>query len=197
MRLHVISASLTRPRVLPRRTAPGAEPPRRSWLSAALALALAAPGSAEALSCMFMPLVHPAAPLGAADLVAHVRVTRGSTGRFMDVGIVRLLYGDEGRPMVRVDVRQALQWRTTPPWTLDRFPAGSEWIMLLRPSEHRAMADYELPLCRAFLRVSGGEAAGHITDSGQVQQMPVEELRLRIRDPAATPQGPARSTRSR
>lgn len=154
----------------------------RRLILASLIVGLLPSARSEALTCMLMPLVHPAAPRS--QLMAHVRVARFYPDRSMDVEIIRLLHGREGRPIVNVDVHQILGWRMTSPWTMDRFPPGSEWILVLlrRPAEDPARAAYELPVCRALLRVSGDRVTGHITDTSTVEELGMEELRAKLRE---------------
>ena len=154
----------------------------RLLIVASVIVSLLPSGPSAALTCMFMPLVHPVAPRS--QLVAHVRVARFYPDRSMDVQVIRLLHGREGRPIVPVDARQVLGWRMTSPWTMARFPPRSEWVLALvpRPAEDPGRAAYELPVCRAFLRVSGDRATGHINDTSTVEELAMEELSVKIRD---------------
>jgi hypothetical protein len=144
---------------------------------------LVTPRPAAPLTCMALALIHPMAPLGPSEVVAHLRVLRSYPKALppglIDVQILRVFHGRERRSVVTVDAGQVLAWRMTPPWSLEGFPDGSEWVMVLRPATTPPRARYQPVLCRAFLRVSGGLARGYVT-ADVAQEISLEELAHRI-----------------
>ena len=75
-------------------------------LSALLVAAHAAP--AAALSCVHHAFQTPDERFGPRALVAHVEVLDVRAARTMDVRVLRLLHGREERPVLRVDIGEAL-----------------------------------------------------------------------------------------
>jgi len=157
---------------------------------ALLTLAHAAP--AAALSCAHYPFQRPGEDFGAKELVAHVDVLEVRAGGTMDVRVLRVLHGRENRPVISVDTRCALGWNMPKQWGFEPFRRGTQWVIVMRPGDE-GRAPWQPRLCRAFLKVEGGSAIGHVSDLSKWERVPLDALSAR----AAAPQPPAGPTTSK
>jgi hypothetical protein len=157
---------------------------------ALLTLAHAAP--AGALSCVHFPFQRPGERFGTRELVAHVEVLEVRDDRTMDVRVLRVFHGLEGRPVISVDTRWALGWNMPQQWGFEPFNRGTQWVIVMLPGDG-GPAPWQPQLCRAFLKVEGGSAVGYVSDLSRRERVPLDTLAARI----ASPQAPAGPTTSR
>jgi hypothetical protein len=144
---------------------------------ALLTLAQAAP--AAALSCVHFPFQQRGERFGTKELVAHVEVLEVHADRIMDVRVLRVLHGLEGRPVVSVDARWTLGWNMPQQWGFEPFSAGTQWLIVLLPA-HDGRAGWEPQLCRAFLKIEGRSAVGYVSDLTIRDRVALDYLAARV-----------------
>ena len=160
-------------------------------LSALLVLAHAAPGAA--LSCVHHPFQAPGERFGTKELVAHIEVLEVRAERSMDVRVLRVLHGREERPVVSVDIGQALAWSMPQQWGFEPFSRGTQWIIVLLPAQEGRRAAWQPQLCRAFLKVEAGTVVGYVSDLSTWERVPLEAVAARAAPPHPPVGGPTRS----
>ena len=160
-------------------------------LSALLVLAHAAPGAA--LSCVHHPFQAPGERFGTKELVAHIEIVEVRAERSMDVRVLRVLHGREERPVVSVDIAQALAWSMPRQWGFEPFSRGTQWMIVMLPVREGRMAAWQPELCRAFLKVEGGSALGYVNDLSTRERVTLESLAAGMAPPQPPVGGPTRS----
>ena len=157
----------------------GAGRGRLGKISAIALLTLAHAAPAAALSCAHFPFQQPGERFGTKELVAHVEVLDVHADRIMDVRILGVLHGREDRPIVSVDARWTLGWNMPQQWGFEPFSRGTQWVIVLQPA-HDGRAGWEPQLCRAFLKVEGGSAVGHVSDLTIRDRVTLDDLAARV-----------------
>jgi hypothetical protein len=165
---------------------------RAALLSALLVPAHAAP--AAALSCVHHAFQAPGERFSPSHLVAYVEVLDVRATRTMDVRVLRLLHGREERPVVSVDIAQALGWNMPRQWGFEPFSRGTQWVIVMLPARESQAAEWQPELCRAFLKVQGEHAVGYVRDLSTRERVTLEALAATVAKPQAPVGG---STRTR
>ena len=88
----------------------------------------------------------------------------------------------EGRPIISIDAAGSLGWNMARQWGFEPFTRGSQWVVVLVPTGEGASA-WQLPVCRAYLKVESGVASGLVTDVSRRERMRLEALATRIAAP--------------
>jgi hypothetical protein len=161
-------------------------------LSALLVPAHAAP--AAALSCVHHAFQAPGERFGPRQLVAHVEVLDVRAARTMDVRVVRVLHGREERPVVSVDIAQALGWNMPRQWGFAPFSRGTQWVIVMVQAQESRAAAWRPELCRAYLAMEGEHAVGYVRDLSTRERVTLEALAATVAKPQAPVGG---STRTR
>ncbi len=130
---------------------------------------------AFALSCLFVPFQAPGERFGTKELVAHVEVLDVREGRSMDVRVLRVFHGREGRPILTVDTASVTSWKMSQQWGFEPFSRGTQWIIVMLPS-HEGRGSWQPQLCRAFLKVDRGSAEGHVSDLSRRDKVSLDVL---------------------
>jgi hypothetical protein len=165
---------------------------RAALLSALLVPAHAAP--AAALSCVHHAFQAPGERFSPRQLIAHVEVLDVRAARTMDVRVLRLLHGREERPVVSVDIAQALGWNMPRQWGFEPFSLGTQWVIVMVPAPESRAAAGQPELCRAYLRMEGEHAVGYVRDLSTRKRVTLVALAATV----AKPQSPVGgSTRTR
>ena len=141
-----------------------------------------APAPARALTCMFRPFQAAGERFGPGELVAHVEVLDARANRTMDARVLRVLHGREARPIISIDAAGSLGWDMARQWGFEPFTRGSQWVVVLVPTREGASA-WQLPVCRAYLKVESGVARGALADVGRMERMKVNALAVKVAAP--------------
>ena len=141
-----------------------------------------APAPALALTCMFRPFQAAGERFGSGELVAHVEVLEVPANRTMDARVLRVLHGREGRPIISIDAAGSLGWSMARQWGFEPFTRGSQWVVVLVPTRENASA-WQLPVCRAYLKVESGVARGPLADVGRMERMKLNALAVKVAAP--------------
>ncbi len=141
-----------------------------------------APAPARALTCMFRPFQAAGERFGPGELVAHVEVLDARANGTMDARVLRVLHGREARPIISIDAAGSLGWDMARQWGFEPFTRGSQWVVVLVPTRENASA-WQLPVCRAYLKVESRVAIGLVTDVSRRERMRLEALATRIAAP--------------
>jgi hypothetical protein len=141
-----------------------------------------APPPAFALTCMFRPFHAAGERFGPGELVAHVEVLDVRGNRTMDARVLRVLHGREARPIISIDAAGSLGWDMARQWGFEPFARGSQWVVVLVPAREGAN-DWQLPVCRAYLKVESGVASGFLADVGRTERARLEGLAARVAAP--------------
>ena len=131
---------------------------------------------------MFRPFQAAGERFGSGELVVHVEVLDVRANRTMDARVFRVLHGREGRPIISIDVAGSLGWSMARQWGFEPFTRGSQWVVVLVPTREGASA-WQLPVCRAYLKVESRVAIGLVTDVSRRERMRLEALATRIAAP--------------
>ncbi len=148
---------------------------------AMLGLVVAA-APALALTCMFRPFQVPGERFRPGELVAHLEVLDVRANRTMDARVLRVLHGREARPIISIDAAGSLGWDMARQWGFEPFTRGSQWVVVLVPTREGASA-WQLPVCRAYLKVESGVASGPLADVGRMERTRLEGLAARVAAP--------------
>jgi len=153
-------------------------------LAAGLAMLglVVAPAPALALTCMFRPFQAAGERFGPGELVAHVEVLDVRASRTMDTRVLRVLHGREARPIISIDAAGSLGWDMARQWGFEPFARDSQWVVVLVPTR-AGMSDWQLPVCRAYLKVETGVARGFLADVGRTERTRFESLAARVAAP--------------
>jgi len=141
-----------------------------------------APVPALALTCMFRPFQVPGERFRPGELVAHVEVLDVRANRAMDARVLRVLHGHEARPIISIDAAGSLGWNMARQWGFEPFTRGSQWVVVLVPTREGASA-WQLPVCRAYLKVESGVASGLVADVSRMERMRLDGLAARVAAP--------------
>jgi len=141
-----------------------------------------APAPARALTCMFRPFQAAGERFGPGELVAHVEVLDVRANRTMDARVLRVLHGREARPIISIDAAGSLGWDMARQWGFEPFTRGSQWVVVLVPTRENASA-WQLPVCRAYLKVESGVARGALADVGRMERMKLNALAVKVAAP--------------
>ncbi len=141
-----------------------------------------APSPALALTCMFRPFQAAGERFGPGELVAHVEVLDVRANRTMDARVLRVLHGREARPIISIDAAGSLGWDMARQWGFEPFTRGSQWVVVLVSTRESASA-WQLPVCRAYLKVESGVARGALADVGRMERMKVNALAVKVAAP--------------
>ena len=141
-----------------------------------------APAPALALTCMFRPFQAPGERFGPGELVAHVDVLDVRANRTMDARVLRVLHGREARPIISIDAGGSLGWNMARQWGFEPFARGSQWVVVLIPTREGASA-WQLPVCRAYLKVESGVASGPLADVSRMERTRLDGLAARVAAP--------------
>lgn len=141
-----------------------------------------APASALALTCMFRPFQAFGERFGPKELIAHVEVLDVRADRTMDVRVLRVLHGREARPIIAIDAAGSFGWNMARQWGFEPFARSSQWVVVLVPAREGASA-WQLPVCRAYLKVESGVARGPLADVSRMERVRLEGLAARIAAP--------------
>ncbi len=141
-----------------------------------------APAPALALTCMFRPFQAAGVRFESGELVAHVEVLDVRANRTMDARVLRVLHGREARPIISIDAAGSLGWDMARQWGFEPFTRGSQWVVVLVPTREGASA-WQLPVCRAYLKVESGVASGPLADVGRMERTRLEGLAARVAAP--------------
>jgi hypothetical protein len=148
---------------------------------AMLGLAVA-PAPALALTCMFRPFQAAGERFGRGDLVAHVEVLDVRANRTMDARVLLVLHGREARTIISIDAAGSLGWNMARQWGFEPFARGSQWVVVLVPTPEGTSA-WQLPVCRAYLKVESGVASGPLADVGRMERMRLDALAVKVAAP--------------
>ena len=121
------------------------------------------------------PSRRPASALGRGSWVAHVEVLDVRANRTMDARVLRVLHGREARPIISIDAAGSLGWDMARQWGFEPFARGSQWAVVLVPMREGASA-WQLPVCRAYLKVESGVARGLVADVSRTERTRLEGL---------------------
>ncbi len=141
-----------------------------------------APAPARALTCMFRPFQAAGERFGPGELVAHVEVLDARANGTMDARVLRVLHGREARPIISIDAAGSLGWDMARQWGFEPFTRGSQWVVVLVPTRENASA-WQLPVCRAYLKVERGVARGPLADVGRMERMRLDALAVKVAAP--------------
>jgi hypothetical protein len=154
---------------------------------AMLLAALAVPAVALACRCIW---AGPFTKVALATELVVIAEVRSYERHGMDVAVVEVLGGEEGRRTIRVWGDDGALCR--PYVTL--FPRGTRWLFALQREGASGSRDYAISGCGAFwLEIRGNRAIGHITvtDRGTTREsVSLAEMRAWIRSSGATPLDP-------
>lgn len=160
-------------------------------LSALLLSAHAAP--AAGLSCVHHAFQAAGERFGPGALVAHVEVLDVRAARIMDVRVLRVLHGREERPVVSVDIAEALGWNMPRQWGFEDFSRGTRWIIAMAPAQENRAAAWQPELCRAFLKMEGEQAVGYVRDLSTREHLTLEALAATVGKPQPLVGGPTKT----
>jgi len=141
-----------------------------------------APAPALALTCMFRPFQAAGVRFESGELVAHVEVLDVRANRTMDARVLRVLHGREGRPIISIDAAGSLGWDMARQWGFEPFTRGSQWVVVLVSTRESASA-WQLPVCRAYLKVESGVARGPLAEVGRMERMKLNALAVKVAAP--------------
>jgi len=141
-----------------------------------------APAPAPALTCMFRPFQAPGERFGPGELVVHVETLEVRANGTMDARVLRVLHGRDARPIISIDAAGSLGWDMARQWGFEPFTRGSQWVLVLVPAREGGSA-WQLPVCRAYLKVESGVASGLVADVSQRERMRLEGLATRVAAP--------------
>jgi len=60
--------------------------------------------------------------------------------------------------------------------------SGSQWVVVLVPTGEGASA-WQLPVCRAYLKVESGVARGPLAEVGRMERMKLNALAVKVAAP--------------
>ena len=79
-------------------------------------------------------------------------------------------------------VAGSLGWSMARQWGFEPFTRGSQWVVVLVPTRENPSA-WQLPVCRAYLKVESGVARGALADVGRMERMKVNALAVKVAAP--------------